>query len=292
MSPVHLIELVFLAALWGASFLFMRVTAPEFGPVALITVRVFLAALFLCSILSIKSQWSALKGKWWPALFVGVINSALPFTLIAYSTLHVTAGFASVLNAMTPLFALVIGFFWFRDPFSPMRLLGMVIGFTGVVVLVYDKLDFGGSEALAILAGILAAALYGLAANYSRLRLQGVNPLALAAASQMGATISLAPLCLFWWPAQMPSGIAWVNAVVLAVFCTGLAYIIYFRLLENIGAERATTVTFLIPVFGIFWGALILSEEVTLQIILATGIILMGTLLATNLIKLRLKLKA
>ena len=285
--PLDQIELVVLAALWGASFLFMRATVGEFGPIPLIAIRVLLAALFLLPILIVRGKWPDLKRNLGPSLFMGVLNSAIPFTLIAYSTIYVTAGFASVLNALTPIFAIVIGFLWFRDGFSRLRLFGMLIALTGVFVLVWDKLSFKvGGVASAIAAGVLAALFYAIAANYSRAKLKGVDALVLATGSQLGASIVLVPLAHYWWPSEMPSSSAWLNALALAVACTGLAYILYFRLLENIGAERATTVTFLVPVFGIFWGATLLHEAITFQIVSATTIILAGTVLATNVLKL------
>ncbi|MEM7282017.1 MAG: DMT family transporter [Pseudomonadota bacterium] len=281
--------MVLLAALWGASFLFMRATVHEFGPIPLIAVRVALAAVFLLIVLAMRGGWAQLGDRFLDSVLVGVLNSALPFTLIAYSTLTITAGFASVLNALTPMFALFVAFVWFGDRFSVAKLLGMVVGLLGVVVLVWDRVGSRDDGALlAIGAGVLAAALYGVAANYTRARLQGINPLALATGSQIGASLALLPLAVVWWPETMPSQSAWYSAVALAIACTGLAYVIYFDLLEKVGADRATTVTFLIPVFGIFWGAMILDEVVTTRILVATAIILLGTMLATNVIRLPL----
>ena len=285
MPLAQIIELVVLAALWGASFLFMRATVQEFGPIPLIAVRVALAALFLLIVLAIRGQLMQLKNRFLDSLVVGVLNSALPFTLIAYSTITITAGFASVLNALTPMFALLIAYFWFGDRVSPSKLLGMVIGLLGVVVLVWGGVGISGNATLAVGAGILAAALYGLAANYTRARLQGLNPLVAAAGSQIGATLALIPLAYVTWPQTQPSSISWYYALTLAIACTGIAYIIYFDLLKKVGADRATTVTFLIPVFGIFWGAVVLGEQVTTRIVVATCIVLFGTMLATNVIR-------
>ncbi len=285
MPIAQILKLIFLAALWGASFLFMRATVQDFGPIPLIAVRVSLAALFLIFVLAVRGQLMQLKNRIFDSLIVGILNSALPFTLIAYSTLTITAGFASVLNALTPMFAMVIGYFWFGDRMSSSKLLGMLIGLSGVVVLVWGGVGVSGNAILAVGAGVLAAALYGVAANYTRARLQGVNPLVAAAGSQIGATLGLAPFAYVWWPEVTPPSMAWYYALTLAIACTGVAYIIYFDLLKKVGADRATTVTFLIPVFGIFWGAMVLGEQVTTRIVVATGIVLFGTMLATNVIR-------
>ena len=221
-----------------------------------------------------------------PIAIVGVFNSAIPFTLLAYSTIYVTAGFASILNAATPMCVAVIAFLWVGQRLSLGAVGGLLIGMVGVVLLVWDKVDFTpGSSGLAIVAGLTAALCYGVAAVYSKRHLAGVNALAIAAGSQVSAALFLLPLAVIYWPSENPSLSAWVNVVLLAVFCTGVAYILYFRLLESAGAANATTVTFLIPVFGMFWGYWFLDERVNLSTIVATGVILLGTGLTTGLIR-------
>src|SRR5437016_2320412 len=172
-----IVELLLLAAIWGASFLFMRMGAPEFGPVALIALRVGIAALVLLPVLRSAAARQHLRNKAWPLLVVGIVNSALPFCLFAYSTLYVNAGFDSILNATTPLWAALVALVWLRTPMARVQVLGLLIGLAGVVTLVWDKIGAGLPNVwLAIGAALMATLLYGYAVNYSKQRLAGVPP--------------------------------------------------------------------------------------------------------------------
>ncbi|TQV84916.1 DMT family transporter [Aliikangiella coralliicola] len=293
MNNRNIFDLILLAALWGASFLFMRVSVPEFGAVPMMMVRVALAGLFLLPFVWWKKRQQVMIEKVVPISIVGIFNSAIPFSLIAYSTLYVTAGFASVLNAATPMCAAVIAYLWLNQRLTRSAVIGLFIGLVGVVLLVWDKIGFSGDEStFAILAGLGGAFFYGIAANYSKKRLAGVDALAITTGSQISAAIFLLPMAVAWWPAQMPSIASWINVVVLAIVCTGFAQILYFRLIDQAGAANATTVTFLIPVFGMVWGGLFLDEIVTLDTLLACAVILAGTGLTTGFLKLPLKKKA
>lgn len=286
---VHLsdiISLVVLAGFWGASFLFMRVATPEFGPVPLIAVRVAIAALLLLPLLAARGGMSELRGNVGPLVFVGVVSAALPFTLLAYATLHLTAGFTSILNSTAPFFAAIVAYVWLGDRLSRPRVLGMVIGFAGVLLLVWGKASIkGNGAALAMAAGFGAAVCYGVAANYTKVRLSKVGVLATATGSQIGAAICWAPLALWQMPAAMPSLKAWLMVAALGLFCTAVAYILYFRLIARLGPARAVTVTFLVPAFGMLWGGIFLKEAVTWQMVVGTAVILMGTSLTTGLVR-------
>lgn len=282
-----LTDLVLLAALWGASFLFMRIAVPAFGPVALVEVRVVIAALFLAALLAAHGQLSMLRRHAGPLLLLGTIASALPFVLLSYATLHVTAGFAAILNATTPMWTALIGWAWLRNPVRPMQWVGLAAGLVGVGVLVggADGIGAGASSAtvLAVAAGLVATASYGLAGNYTRRALAEVSPRVIAAGSTLGASIVLLPLAALTWPTQPPEPVAWLSAAILGVACTALAYLLYFRLLTRVGAVRASAVTFLIPLFATFWGALFLGEGVTLRMLVGGAVILAGTGLALGL---------
>ena len=275
--------LVLLGALWGGSYLFMRVAASEFGPVLLIELRVLIAALFLLPFLSAARQWNELTAHARPIFFMGVINSALPFSLIAYSTLSLTAGYAAILNATSPFFASAVAYSWLRERLSPFRVAGLVIGFLGVALLLWDDASLGAEDALpAVAAALVAAFLYGVAANYSRVRLASAHALVTATGSQIGAALFLAPVAIFTIPPAVPSAPAWAALIALGVVSTGLAYVLYFRLIASAGATRAIVVTFLIPVFGMLWGLLALDEAVTVNMALGTVIILTGTAMTTG----------
>ena len=285
MTSRHLLDMLLLAALWGASFLFMRVAVPEFGAVPLITVRVGIAALFLIAVILVKQQHAQLKGKALPLAVLGLINSAIPFSLFAYSTLFITAGFAAVLNSTAPLFGALIAFVWLKERLPFARLIGLLVGFTGVAVLLSGKVSFKpGGGGFAALGALFAAFLYGIAANYTKQKLTGVKPLVTATGSQIAATLMMLPFAVALWPSVTPSLKAWLSVLALGVFCTAIAYLLFFRLLEQIGPSKTITVTYLIPLFGISWGALFLEEAITLPMLIGGSIILTGTALATGFI--------
>jgi drug/metabolite transporter (DMT)-like permease len=283
-------ELLLLAALWGASFLFMRMGASVFGPVALVGLRVMGAALFLLPLLAWRGQLGAMRTHWRPILVVGITNSALPFLLFTTATLAVTGGLASVFNATTPLWGALIGWWWLKDRPTPYRLVGLVIGFAGVFWLAYDKIGLkaqhgGISPGLAVLACMAAATSYGFSANFTKRHLTGVPSLALATGSQVAASLVLIVPTVIWWPAVMPDASAWTAAALLAIVCTGMAYVLFFRLIANVGPANAISVTFLIPGFAVLWGWWLLDEGVGLKVVLACAVILLGTGLVTGLIK-------
>ncbi|WP_018152241.1 DMT family transporter [Leeia oryzae] len=290
MKTRDVMDLLLLAALWGASFIFMRRAVPEFGPVVLIALRVSIAAAFLVPLLLMrqgKAGFEALKGKWLRVWVMGVLNTALPFCMLAFALQYVTGGFGSILNATTPLWGAVVAWLWLGDKLNHSRLSGLVIGFAGVLVLVWHKLSWqGGGAALAVPAALLATLSYGVAASFAKRFLPGVNPLSLAMGSQLTATIILLPVALLIWPTHPVSMTAWQGAGVLGIACTAIAYIIFFRLLNNVGPAKAIAVTFLIPVFGVVWGGLFLSEAPTLNMLLGCSIILCGTALSTGLLTL------
>jgi drug/metabolite transporter (DMT)-like permease len=281
MKVSDLIELLFLAALWGGSFLFMRIAAPVLGPVWLIEMRVLLAGLALLPLFIRLNLWHEARQKLTPLFIVGCINSALPFLLLAFASVFLPAGFTSILNATSPLFGALVAAVWLREKLTLSIMSGLVLGFTGVTVLVGMKtLETKASSSIAIAAGLIAALLYAIAAPYSKLHLSGVAPLAIATISQLGAAIFLLPLLPFTVPQITPSSIILLSVLVLALFSTAIAYILYFRLIQNIGSTKALTVTYLIPVFAMLWGKLLLQEPITISMVLGCSLILFGTAIA------------
>jgi len=277
------LELILLAAIWGASFLFMRVGSPEFGPILFMTLRTLIASVFLLPIVLIKKQQNSFKNNWIKIFIGSIFNTAIPFVLFGYATLTLSAGVTSILNATTPMFAAVIAFLWFKDKLNFTSILGLVVGFLGVYLLMFDKLATNSELVLLPTLAVLGATLcYGIGANYTKHYLQQIKPLALATGTQISATLVLFPFALFNMPNHLPSSDA-INAVLLlGILCTGIAYVIFFRLIANLGAAKAVTVTYLIPAFGLFWGYLFLSEQITLWIILGFCCILLGVGLTTG----------
>ncbi len=289
MNTALAFEFVLLAAIWGGSFLLMKLGAAEFGPFAMAFLRVLLAALFLLPLLVWRGQLAALRQHLKPILLVGALNSGVPFVLFGFSVLHISTGLNSILNATTPLWGAVVAWVWLRDKPTPLRILGLVIGFAGVAALAWDKATFkagAASPGMAVLACLAATLCYGVAASFTKKYLTGVPPLASATGSQIGASLLLLLPAASHMPAQIPSVTAWVAMVLLAFFCTAVAYVLYFRIIERAGPARAVAVTFLIPVFGVAYGGLFLNEVTTTTMVIFGAVIVLGTALSTGALKL------
>ncbi|MDE2253377.1 MAG: DMT family transporter [Betaproteobacteria bacterium] len=280
---MNLVELVLLAAIWGASFLFMRIAAPQLGPIPLIALRVMIAAVVLAPVLRSATARRQCRAKAWPLFVVGVTNSAIPFSLFAFSTLYIHAGLDSILNATTPLWAALIMAVGFQGRLRPRQVLGLLLGLLGVVVLVWNTFDTGGTGVLLAVAAALTATLfYGFAVNYARGHLGGVQPLVVAFGSQMFASAALVVPAVSLWPAQAQTPLIWASVAALGIVCTGFAYVLYFRLIARAGPTYAASVTFLIPVFGVLWGAVFLGERVTPNMIAGCPIVLLGIALTNG----------
>jgi drug/metabolite transporter (DMT)-like permease len=219
---------------------------------------------------------------------VGVSNSALPFTLLAYASLSLTAGFNALVNATVPLWAAVIGVLWLRATMDRARWLGLALGVIGIAILTWGKVDFKpGGSGLAIVAGLVATLSYGFSTHFAKKNLASVSPLGVATGSQTAAAMVLAPLTVAFWPSATPSAQAWIALILLGIFSTALAYILYFRLIASLGGQKASTVTFLIPVFAALWGWALLDEVVTTSMWIGGAVVLLGTALTLGLIKSR-----
>lgn len=277
------LDLILLAAIWGASFLFMRIAAPEFGALVLAEIRVSIAALFLLAVLLWQGGVREMTRVILPLLVVGFFGSALPFVLFAYSTLTITAGTAAVINATAPLFAGLVAYVWLRDKLLPVQSIGLAVGFGGVLLLLWDRIALNvDGAAWAMGACLIASLSYGIAVNYTKKTLSGVAPIVSAAGSQLAAAILLLPLAIRYWPEEAVSTRSWYSAAALGVLCTGVAYILYFRLIANVGPARAITVTYLVPVFGMFWGFVFLGETVSIGMLAACAVIFAGIAMATG----------
>ncbi|SDD38423.1 DMT family transporter [Aquimonas voraii] len=266
------LELAVLGAIWGASFLFMRVAAPEFGAFALVEVRLLSGAMVLLPFLWLARRrfplrlWAAIAG-------IAAINTALPFVLFAWAAGRAPAGIGAIANAMTVPFTALVGHLFFQQRIGPARAAALAVGFVGVVVLASGR-SAGASVGLAAAAGTLAAFCYGLGVHLVRRHLGGLPPAALACATLLCASLMTLPLALWHWPAVTPSPLSWAAAVALGVLCTGLALVGYYRLVERIGPARTSTVTYLIPLFAVAWAWWLLDEPVTMAMLLAGALVL------------------
>jgi drug/metabolite transporter (DMT)-like permease len=266
------VELTLVGAIWGGSFLFMRVAAPEFGAVPLMALRLALGALVLLPL--VWGQRGAFRREHlWQVPLLGVLNSAVPFALFAWAAQRAPAGVGAIANSMTPLFTALVAFLAFGERIGTRRALALLTGFAGVAVLASGR-TAGASFTVAALAGVAASACYGVGANLIRRRFTGLPPVALATGTQLGAALLAAPFALAQLPAASPSARAWVSALLLGAVCTGLAYAFFFRLISRIGAPRAVTVTYLVPLFGVGWSWLLLGEAPSASMLTAGALIL------------------
>jgi drug/metabolite transporter (DMT)-like permease len=283
MRRTDVYAMLILAAIWGGSFLFIRLAVDDVGPVALSGARTLIGGLALLPILFFSDKLPVLRLHWRAIIIVGFFNSALPFILFNYATMTLPIGTISIINALTPLWGAAIAWVWLKDTLAPLRMLGLMVGFAGILVLVWDKLSFNDTASTyAVIAAVAAPVFYAVAANYTKKYLMDVDPIATAAGSLVSAGIILLPLTLYTWPTEPISNTSWAALLGLSLLCTAIAYVLYYRLLIRIGPPRAMTVTFLIPVFGVLWGVLFLGESITLRVVLGGGVILLGTALATG----------
>ena len=283
MKISELLKLLLLAAVWGASFLFMRIAVPALGPILLIELRVMLAGMTLLLISARLNLMTEIRQNWLSLLIVGCINSAIPFLLFAYAALYLPAGFASILNAAAPLFGTLIAGVWLKEKLTVAQFIGLVIGFAGVTILVgWTKISVTLEFIWAVAAGLIGAFLYAVAAPYARNKLAGVNAIAVATGSQLSAALILLPVTPWFLPDTFPSPTVMAVVIALGLLSTALAYVIYFHLISSIGASKTLIVTYLIPLFAMFWGALILNEPITSSMILGCALILFGTAIALS----------
>lgn len=272
------VELLTLGAIWGASFLFMRVAAHDFGSFALVEVRLALGALILFPFLW-KARASFTWSHWLRLTGVAAINSAVPFVLFAWAAQRAPAGIGAITNATAVMFTALVAFMFFGEKITIRRAIGLAGGFVGVAVLASGKV--GGSSVLpAALAGTFAALLYGIGGNLVRRYLADIPASAVAASTLVCASILLAPLAIATWPSTPIPAISWLCAALLGVMCTGIAYLLYYRLIYRIGAPGASTVTYLVPLFGVMWAWLVLGEPLTATMAAAGALILGGVALS------------
>ncbi|RKH00600.1 DMT family transporter [Corallococcus sp. CA047B] len=266
------LELGGLAAIWGASFMFMRIAAPAFGPLPLVELRLALGALVLMPFLW-RARASFGPGLWPKLALVGVLNSAIPFALFAWAARRAPAGIGAITNSMAVLFTALVAFLFYGERIGVKRAVALFTGFVGVVVLASGKAA-GESIAWAAAAGTLAAFLYGIGANMVRRHLTGLPAAAVAAATLSCSALLMLPFAIATWPAESIGARPWMAAASLGMVCTGFAYAVYYRLIQRIGAARAVSVTYLVPLFAVAWAWMLLDEPLTPSMFIAGTLIL------------------
>jgi drug/metabolite transporter (DMT)-like permease len=292
--PRQLVDLLLLAAIWGSSFLFMRLGAAAFGPLPLAALRVGLAAAVLLPFALAQGHGGFMRRHWRGLVLLGICNAGLPFALFSYAAVTLPSALLAIFNATVPLWGALIAWAWLGERPGPQRALGLTVGFAGVVWLVLSRHPVTSgllrhedhSILLPAAACLLATVFYAGSTLATRRHWPDSPPLAVSAASLGGATLLLALPAAHAWPAATPGVRAWIPAVLLAVLCTALAFVLFFRLIERAGPAYAMSVTYLIPAFTALWAHLWLDEALTPEVAAGGGLILLGTALSNGLLKL------
>jgi drug/metabolite transporter (DMT)-like permease len=272
-------EILLLGAIWGGSFLFMRIAAPPFGAFALVDIRLGLGALVMLPFLW-RHRAAIAPGMWPKLAAIGLINSAIPFLLFAWAAQRSPAAIGAICNAMTVLFAALVAFVFYGERIGLGRALALLTGFAGVVVLASSKIG-GLSLGLPVLAGASAALLYGFGVNLVRRHMAGIPPAAAAGATLGCSALLMLPFAVAQWPSAPIPLVAWGSAVAIGVVCTGYAFLLFYRLIQRVGPARASTVTYLVPLFGAAFAWLLLDEPVT-PAMLAAGLLILGSVAASQ----------
>ena len=289
MRPQDLARLVALAAVWGASYLFMRYAVPQLGPVRLIELRVTIGGILLALFLGVSGGSIDWRRHWKDFLFVGAIGVALPFVLIAGALTAIDASTAAILNALSPLFTALIAAAWIRDPLTMPKMAGIALCLAGTMVLVgWTPSPMTHAQLVGASMSVAATALYGLSNVYTKVRLKNASATGISVGTLLMAAAALAPVA-FVVPAPHPiaeiAWTVWAATACLAFFSTAIAFIWYYRLIADVGPVKSITVTLLVPIFGMLWGVIFLGEPVSPGRIAGCAIILAGCSLILGLVR-------
>ena len=278
------VRLMLLASLWGASYLFIRIAVPQLGPFLLMDLRVLIGSGVLLFYAFILRRLPDLRRRWKQYLLLGTVNSAIPFTLIAASELYIPSSLAAILNATTPMFTAFVAALWLKDPLTWKKGAGLLIGFIGVAVLVgWSPVPVEKKVLLSVAAMLAASFSYAVGGVYAKKAFPDAPPLTLAIGQLGGAAVALLPAAAITFPSARFSALGIAATLGLAIFSTAVAYILYFRLLKDVGPTQAMTVTFLVPLFSLLWGALLLNEPLGAGVIVGFLLICAGIVFVADL---------
>lgn len=282
MSHASAFRLLLLSMIWGSSFVFYKIAIADMAPTLVAALRVAIGALFLASLFAITRKQTQVAKRWKLISAIALFASALPFTLVAYASMTVSASVLVIINATAPIWAALVALVWTRAVPSPLTLLGLLLGLAGVAIIVgMDNNNLAAQgTGLGIAAALGAAACYGIATNMAKQLGSDIDPLTNAFGCLLLGSFILLPFVPFNLPEQMPAIGSWLAVLGVGVLCSGVAYLLYFRLVMDIGPTSALTVTFLTPVFGVLWGYLFLGETVGWHTLIGGMVVLAGTGLA------------
>src|SRR5918995_1723594 len=284
MRPRDFAGLTLLGALWGGAFLFIRVAVPDLGPFLLVELRVGLAVVVLVLYALAVGRVPKIRSRWRSFLVLGFFNSAVPFSLISAAEIYLTASLAAILNSTTVMFTAIVAAVWMGDALTTRKVFGVVLGIIGVTVLVgWDPMAVDWAVILSVGAMLVASLGYALGSVYAKRTFVGSSPLAIATGQLTAASLLMLPLAAVSVPDERPSTIVVLSVLGLALPSTALAYMLYFRLISNVGPTSTSTVTLLVPLFGLVFGVLLLDEPVGLGTLAGLILILSSVTLITGL---------
>tara|TARA_Y100001934_G_scaffold226462_1_gene271691 strand:+ start:138 stop:1019 length:882 start_codon:yes stop_codon:yes gene_type:complete len=272
--------LILLGAIWGSAFIFIKISAPEFGAVALVQARLIIASLIFIPVLLRKKYINLLKPIWKHSMLLAITNNAIPFTMFSLASFGSDSNMLAILNATTAFNTMIIAYLWLKEEVSLKQLFGLILGFIGVVILVNP--DSSSTSILSAIFCLMGAACYSFSTVFIQKNSAKTNKLVLIGWSIIFSAFLMIPVTLFYLPSQMPSADAFLSVIWLGGISTGLAFLGYVRLIEKIGAVKTSTVAYFLPIFGIIWGNLFLDEVITPSIIFGCATILIGVFLATS----------
>jgi drug/metabolite transporter (DMT)-like permease len=276
--------LLLLSALWGASFIYIRVAVPALGPFVLVELRVGLAAVVLALCAAFVGRLPKLRSRWRQFALLGAVNVAIPFSLISAAEINLTASLAAILNSTTVMFTAVVAAVWMGDALTARKLVGVALGIVGVTVLVgWDPIAMNWAVVLSVGAMLAASLAYALGSVYAKRTFADSPPLAIASGQLTAAAMLMLPLAAVSAPEQSPSTIVVLSVLGLALPSTAVAYMLYFRLIANVGPTSTSTVTLLVPLFGLLFGVVLLDEPVGVGTLAGLGLILSSVTLITGL---------
>ena len=272
--------LIFLGALWGSAFMFIKVATPEYGPVALVNARLIIASLIFLPILLRKKYLPLLAPIWKHVLILSVINNMIPFTLFSYASLGSSSNILAILNATTAFNTMVIAYFWINESVTLKQIIGLILGFIGVIILVNPQNS--AATLISSISCLFAAAFYSLSTVFIQKNSAKTNKLVLIGWSIVFSAVLMMPISYIYLPESIPSFEANISAVWLGAVSTGLGFLGYVRLIDKIGAVKTSIVAYFLPVFGILWGYIFLDEKISISVVIGCLVVLMGIFLATS----------
>ena len=272
--------LIFLGALWGSAFMFIKVATPEYGPVALVNARLIIASLIFLPILLRKKYLPLLAPIWKHVLILSVINNMIPFTLFSYASLGSSSNILAILNATTAFNTMVIAYFWINESVTLKQIIGLILGFIGVIILVNPQNS--AATLISSISCLFAAAFYSLSTVFIQKNSAKTNKLVLIGWSIVFSAVLMMPISYIYLPESIPSFEANISAVWLGAVSTGLGFLGYVRLIDKIGAVKTSIVAYFLPVFGILWGYIFLDEKISTSVVIGCLVVLLGIFLATS----------